>query len=497
MRIAVGGFCHESNRFGPVPVTMKVLRECTWEAEGYLAAFTGVKTYSGGFIDEAAAQGVELVPTVQYSMKPSGPSTREVLETARDRLAELFLAEYEKEPYDGIALSMHGAGVAEGYPDVEGELLRAIREKVGDQIPIGVVLDLHGNITPEMMELSDYLVGCKNYPHTDEYDAGRIMFRGLCQIARTGKRPCKRMVKLPWLMVPAQGMTAGPAGDIRQQCIQREQTDTALLQASFFQGFPYADMPQCGVSVVTMAQTQECADRNALEIARYAWERRGSFEVPLYSAEEAVALALKETAFPVLINESADNPGGGAPGDGTHLLRELLRVNVPAAFGFIYDPGVAQQAAAAGVGSRISCSLGGKSDRVSGAPVELKDAYVKCVSDGRFIQKSPVGKGTRTSLGTTVCLVVGNVSIVVGSWRTQTFDDSPFTVAGVDWTRQRILALKSSQHFKGWWADKVQTIIPCDPPGTQSADLGSFVFGYADTGCYPLDPNRKAFFDEA
>ena len=147
---------------------------------------------------------------------------------------------------------------------------------------------------------------------------------------------------------------------------------------------------------------------------------------------------------------------------------------------------MAQQAAAAGVGATISCRLGGKTDTLHGKPIELKDALVRCVSDGYFVQQNRMGLGNKAHLGTTVCLKVGNVEIAVGSFRTQTFDEGPFVTAGIVWRNKKLLALKSAQHFKGWWADKVNGIVACDSPGVGSADLTTFKFKLANTDYYPL-----------
>ena len=487
MRIAIGGFCHETNNFSNVTVNFDLLKACTREKADLIRAYTGSHTYVGGFIDEAAELGVELVPALQTSLKPSGPCDPEGFEYSRDRLVQLLAESYEAQPYDAIALFMHGGGSVPGYPDPEGNTLQAIRAKMGREIPIGMVLDLHGNITQDMMELSELLTGCKHYPHIDEYDQGRVMFRLLCDKVAKGYTIYKRAVRMPWLMVPGQGVTiSGPAHDIQQLCFQREASDPDLLQAAFFQGFPYTDVPDACVSIVTMAKTQESADRNGFDIARYAWSRRNDTLLPLHSAEEAVQLALAQEEGPVLINESSDNPGGGTPGDGTYLLRAMLEANVPSAYGFLFDPETAEQAAKAGVGARIHCRIGGKTDNFHGEPVEVEDAYVHCISDGTFIRKSLMGLGGKNCLGTTACLEVGNVSIVVSSFRTQTFDDGPFLTAGVDWTQKRILALKSSQHFKGWWKDRVKTIISCDSPGLQSADLTTFSFRMANDKFFPL-----------
>jgi len=486
MRIAIGSFCHETNSFGNTLVTREQLRRCTWERAGLEKSYRGSHTYLGGFYDEAQALGVEIVSAAASSMKPSGPCVREAFEEARDRLIALMVEEYESQPFDGIALFMHGACAALGHPDVEREILELLRERLGNKLPIGVVMDLHGNLSYEMVALCDIAMGCKNYPHTDEYEQGRNMFRLLVDKIEKGYDTYCSLVKLPWHMVPAQGVTtSGPARDVQQLCIQHEREDPQLLQASFFQGFPYADVPICSVSFLTVAKTRQCADRHAKELACYAWNRRADFAVPLYSAQEAVALAMRAPK-PALIHESSDNPGGGTPGDGTHLLRELLRVNVPSAFGFIFDPEVAELAKKAGVGSYISCKLGGKTDSFHGEPIVLTDAYVKSVSDGSFIRKNPMGFGGKNSLGTTACLVAGNVQIVVASFRTQTFDEGPFTAGCVDWEVLDLIALKSAQHFKGWWQDKVQTIIPCESPGLQTANLTLLDFNHADTTYYPL-----------
>lgn len=487
MRIAIGGFCHETNFFSYVTVSRKEMESSTREGDALVRSHTGAHTYIGGFIDEAGALGVEVVGTHFMGRKPSGPCDPEGVAYIHKRLPELLYEAYRTQPYDGIALFMHGGGSAEGFPDPEGTILEAIREKMGMDIPIGVVLDLHGNITNRMVENSNLLMGCKHYPHIDEYDEGRVMFRLLVESIRGGYKPCQRLIQLPWLMVPAEGVTtAGPAHDVQQLCMRREQEDPELLQASFFQGFPYADTPDCCVSIITVAKSQEAADRHARELAAYTWSRRQDFTVPKYSAQQAVELALSMGEGPILINDSADNPGSGTPGDGTHLLRDLLRKNVPSAYGFIYDPEVARQAAEAGVGATISCRLGGKTDDLHGAPIEIENALVRCVSDGGFVRQSQMGLGAQCSLGTTVCLKVGNVEIAVGSFRTQTFDEGPFVTAGITWRNKRLIALKSAQHFKGWWADKVKGIVACDAPGVGSADLTTFRFKLANTDYYPL-----------
>ena len=486
MRIAIGGFSHETNCFGPVPLPREVFERCIYDADTFFKSNTGVRNASGGFIDEAKSQNVELVCTLLGARNPSAPADQGAFEDYLKNLVDALWTAHSQEPLDGILLSMHGAGVTQGFDDLEGETLRAVREKFGSSIPIAIHLDLHANYSGDMLALSNISVGYKGYPHVDIYETARDTLRILCQMIREKACYHQALVSLPWLLAPGFGVTLFGAGrDVQQLSKRLVAENDDLLDATFFHGFAYADVPFAGASVVTVAKTEEAAQRFAKEIARYAWSRRADFVAPINSAETAMDLAEAAEGL-ALIHESSDNPGGGSPGDGTHLLREMLKRDLPSAFGFIRDEEVVQQALKAGVGSTITCKLGGKTDKLHGEPIELKNAYVKTISDGRFVQKNPMGKGAQENYGPTVQLVVGNVRIVVCSILTQTKDDGPFTVAGVDWRELKVLALKSTHHFKGWWFDQVDTIIPCDSPGVHSSDLRVFDFKKANKNYYPF-----------
>ena len=493
MRIGIGGIAHETNSFSNVATTEELFRKLAYlEGQEIITRHTGVRSYLGGFIDEAAVQDITLIPTMFANANPSGRIPTETLETLRDRLVAMLWAEHQKQPFDAIALNCHGAGASVGYPDIEGEILRAVRSQFGDEIPVGIVLDLHANVTPEMVAYSDILVGVKCYPHVDMYESARCMLGLLANIVRTGKRPCKRLIRLPWQLAPAGGVTlTGPAHEVQQLTIRLEKEMPELQQVTFFHGFTYADIPQCGVTVTAMADTQEAADTAALQVAKTAWDMRRNFLVQALSPAEAFDKAEKADVYPVVINESSDNPGGGAPGDGTFLLREMLKRNLPgSAFGHICDPEVAQLAAKAGVGSTISCKLGAKTDNLHGEPIELENAYVKAICDGRFINVSPMGGGGETNLDLSVRLQVGNVDIVVSSRPRQTMCKGPFEMVGINYRQMRYLGLKSSQHFKGWWKDHAGAIITCDPPGIHCGDFTVFDFQFADLNTFPfIDPH--------
>ena len=493
MRIIAGGLEHETNSFSNISASVEDIHRLMRVGESYVKGCTGVRCMMGGFIDESRELGIQLLAASHVDITPCDATQQDAFEMYRDTFVEQVWAAHCEEPLDAIALNIHGAAIAVGYPDVEYELLRALRARFGREMPIGMVLDLHGNITPEMLELSDVIVGYKEYPHPDTYDAARLVIRLLHERLAKGKQFHQALVQLPWHLAPAYGVTlSGPACDVKEFMAEQVKTVPGLRDVSFFHGFPYADFEQTGVSVTAVEEDKETAEKAARAAAEYAWSRRRDFILPVNSAEQAMDLA-EQAEGPVVINESSDNPGGGAPGDGTHLLREMLKRDIPgSAYGFIWDPEVVRQAIAAGVGSRIDCLLGGKTDEFHGAPIELKDAYVKTISDGIYINKNPMGFGGKRNMGPTVLLQVGNVGIVVGTNRQQTLDDGPFRVVGIDWQDMRILALKSAQHFKGWWTGRAKTIIPCDSPGIQCADLTVFDYKYANTSYFPLgDPEWK------
>lgn len=404
MRIGIGGLHHETNSFSNIAITKELLASRSCAGQKLIDEYTGVRNYIGGFISQAAEMGVELVPAVMGYCTPSGHITQDTLESHRHQLVSMLWQAHQEKPLDAIALNLHGAGVADGYPDADGELLWSVRERFGADMPIGIVMDLHANVADHMLELADIVIGVKCYPHVDEYEAGRIMFAQLVDITRNHYRPAMKLVRLPWLIAPAEGVTtAGPAHDVQQLCYELENKEPQLMQVSFFHGFPYSDVPECAVTVVAVAKDQETADRAARQIARYAWNRRRDFAVPAYSAEQAMDLAVQMESDngPVVINESSDNTGGGGPGDGTHLLAEMLKRNLPGtAMGYIYDPQVAKLAAQAGVGATIRCSLGGKMDTLHGDPIDIPAAYVKNISDGRYINQSPHGERQAGQCGT-------------------------------------------------------------------------------------------------
>lgn len=484
MRIAIGQVAHETNTFCAAPTGVADFQAWEWlHGDAVVERHRGVRDYLGGMIAAAAGQGVEVVPTFSAFAYPSGTIAAEAYARLRD---ELLDALRRARPLDAVCLALHGAGVAEGVDDLEGDLLAAVRRELGPRIPVVATLDLHANVTPAMVQHADALLGVKLYPHTDSYERGAAALRLAAAMARGTVRPVQHLVRLPMLLPPTTTDTP-PGAEVNAWCREWEGRP-GILDCTFFHGFPYTDVPVAGAAVLAIADGDDRPAREAAaDVARRIWAARERFRPRSLSAAEAVEAALAVPGRPVVIHETSDNPGGGAPGDGTHLLRAMLERGVrEACFGFIYDPETAARAHAAGVGAEVDVLLGGRTDRLHGEPVAAR-AYVKCLTDGRFVQQSPMGRGQRVDLGRMARLVVGGVDVLVSSVRAQTLDPEVFLLHGIDVRRCRIVALKSSQHFRAGFAELAAGIVAADPPGLTTNRIGALPYRRVPRPVWPLD----------
>ena len=493
MRIAIGGLSHETNTFCVAPTEVGEFKDREWtHGEALVARHRGVRDYLGGMLAAAEERGVEVTPTFATRATPSGTIRRAAYEEMR---AELLagLEEAVRSGVNAICLALHGAGVAEDVDDIEGDILARVRGLAGPALPIVVTLDLHANVTEEMARHATALLGVNEYPHVDSYERGAEAVGLAADTVQGRVRPRTALVRIP-MLVPTTATSQSPVREINARCRDWEGR-AGVLDCTFFHGFAHTDAPVVAAAVVAVADGRpEAAGEAAADVARYAWGRREAFLKSAPEPAEAIRRALASEGWPVVINETSDNPGGGAPGDGTHLLRALLEARTAeACFGFIWDPETAAQAHAAGAGAVIRVRLGGKTDAMHGAPVET-DAYVKGLTDGRFIQQSPMGRGARVDLGRMARLVIpapagasGGVDVLVSSVRSQTLDPEVFLLHGIDVTRYRIVALKSSQHFRAGFEPIAARIITADSPGLTTLDLTTFPYRRLARPVWPLD----------
>ena len=484
MRIAIGQLSHETNTmFGP-PTPVEEFQRQEWlHGPEIVERNRGVRTYLGGMIDAAAEREVELLPGFATTAHPSGTIQR----SAFDRmLSELLAGVREAGEIDAVCLALHGAGSAEGVDDIEGAILEAVRGEVGTEMPVIATLDLHVHMTERMVEHATALLDVHEYPHVDCYERGYEAIDVAVRTVRGEIAPVMHLVVLP-MFIPPTTSFHGPAYEVNQRCHDWERR--GLLDVPFGHGYPHTDVPIISSSVLAIADGDDAlAKEAATDIARHVWDTRESFRVQLPDAAEAVARALAFDGGPVVIAEISDNPGGGSPGDGTHLLKALIEADRPATtFGFLVDRETAAEAHAAGPGATLPVRLGGRHDPdLLGGPVEAT-AYVKCVTDGRFQVQSEMGGGAIRDLGKMARLVVGNVDVIVGSECHQTIDAELFLLHGIDVSRYRVVALKSQNHFLSGFEPIAAEIIRCDPPGWTPGNVSALDYRRVRRPVWPLD----------
>ena len=476
MRIAIGGFQHESHSFAPVPTRWQdFLRPGGFpplqRPAGLVEALRPTSVPGAGAITAAEEAGAEIAPLVWCFANPAGPVTAEAFE----RIAALMLAALsdamEAAPLDGVFLELHGAMVAEGYGDAEGELLRRVRAVVGPEVPVAASLDPHANTTAAMVEHADALVPYGTYPHVDMKPAGARAVRLLLERIRRGRPWAKSFRQVDFLIpLSAQCTLVPPMQDVLEERARIAEAE-GVAELAFCFGFPYADFPDCGVSVAAFAEDQAPADRAAESLAGWIEAREAEFAGAVVPAAEGVAraIALARTASrPVVLADTQDNPGGGGHGDTTGLLAELIRQGAQGAvLGLINDAESAAACHATGEGATLRLSLGGRSD---GAPLAVA-ATVERLSDGRFTCTGPMARGNPADLGPSALVRVSSgVRAVVVSRKMQAYDQALFTHLGVRPAKQKILALKSSVHFRADFQPIAAEVIVVAAPGPVVAD---------------------------
>ena len=484
MRVAIGGISHETNTFSNVKTTIEYFKNLEWEhGQEILDNHTGVRDFLGGMIAEGMRQGVELVPTFSTRANPSGLIPRETLDEILDNLLSSIR---QAGPVDGICLALHGGGIAEGADDLEGTILTKVREVVGYEIPIVVTLDLHANLTDTMLKEANALFGVNFYPHVDCYERGEEAMANLLKIIKGECKPVMRLKKLP-MMLSSSTTDLSPAKDINEICWEWEK-QPSVIDCTFFHGFSQTDLPDMRVGVLTITDNDpELAERICEDVTAKIWERRHEFYIEHPGPSEGLELALQEEGGPIVINETSDNPGAGTPGDGTHLLRAMIEMNIPnSCFGFICDPETVEAAHQSGVGTYIDVRLGGKTDKLHGEPIEAR-AYVKTLSDGQFVQTSVMNRGRKVNLGKAARLQIGNVDVIVSSRKSQTMDEQVFLLHGIDVTMYKIVALKSENHFRAAFTPLAKKIITVDSPGLSSFNLKYYNYTRVQRPVMPLD----------
>lgn len=503
--ILLGGFAHETNTFA-AGTTDRVKFQ---ERQEYFGTeipekMRDTNTCEGGAISVAEDRDLDLRYTVSAAATPSGVVDIDTYDFYCGKILD-GVQEYESD-LDGVCLCLHGAMVPKGMNDGEGPLVSMVRETVGPDVPIAVTLDLHGNISDELVEVADILVAYECYPHTDMGATGRRAMRFLDQMLQSDLDPITAIERPPFLpMGPMQNTREGPMAEVMAKAREYEDRDD-VVKVNVFAGFHQADVPSMGFSIPVIADGDPVAATEvARKMAAYVWDRRQDFVAEFPKPEEAVAETKRITEThsqprglydvsdngPVVLADLGDNPGGGGTADGTTVLRELIDQEIyNAGFAIMCDPEVVAECVEAGVGSRVVVTLGGKTDDRHGAPIADVDGYVKAISDGEFCNTGPMGTGSESHIGRSVHLQCGSddqVNVLLTEQRHQPLDAEIWRQLGIQPERLSVLVVKSTNHFRADYEPIASEVIPVNSIGLVSVDPRHFDYEQVSRPKFPLD----------
>lgn len=492
MQLAIGAISHETNTFSKVPTTIESFERYRYaEGDVITDTYRDTETPIGGFIAGAQERGIRLIPTLAAYALPSGMVAGDALRTLTDRLCERLTA--IRGQIDGLLLDLHGAMVSEIATSGDAYVLQRLRETLGSDFPIGVVFDSHANLTQEMVSLPTVLTGYDCDPHTDMFERGSEAVELLQTAIERSIKPTRALRKLPILAPLPRQYSARPVMHDLLEMAHAMESDHRVLNVTIAGGFPFADVPQAGMSVVvTTGGDRLLADELAEQLTILAWNRRHEFLVQAVNTEEAVHHAMSASRGPVVLADLGDSPGAGAPGDGTALLWALLDLGARnAALALIVDPEAVDQIVQAGVGEQVRLDLGGKLDRRHGYPVEV-EGRVERITDGRFRRSGPVGGGLEVELGRTALINAtgrhdGTTEMIVCERRAEADDPALFRSLGIEPVRKRIIVVKSNVQFRAAFDDIASEVIEVTTPGVTTPDFDFFAFQHVHRPIFPLD----------
>ena len=486
MRIAIAEIGQETCSFSPVKTTLDTFRQYgLYEGDAVLQRRAQGSGTVAGFLRAAREEAIDLdpVPIISAWAGASGPLTAETLQFFVDKVT----AGLERAGHlDGFFFSLHGAAAADNDPDVEGVLLEAARRVLGRDVPIVAPLDHHGSITHRMIEHLDGLVGHRTQPHQPD-DTGYWAAKQLFAIVRGDVKPTMGWQTVPMIAHQEQFLTSrGPMKEWFDAARSLEMQDK-VVAASCFPMQPWLDVPEGGWSAVVVTNDdQALADDLANELAGMAWEMRDDFWVhEIIRVDDAVYRAVNAERGLVILSDTGDSVFGGATGDSTMLLRELVRQQVPQlALLQMVDAASAQQAVAAGVGSTVDLALGGKLDPLFGHPFRTQ-AQVLATADGP-IEADVIGRNS-FDMGKRALLGIGNVRVVV-SEHVGVGGNHPIVYRsfGIEPAQAKMAVLKTASNFQ-FYADMTSQILRVDTVGPTMSHLEGSKWRQLPRPIYPLD----------
>lgn len=463
-KVLIAQFHHETNSFCPILADETKYRNYRFDVgEAVFDNQRGIGSELGAFLDVLDKRtDIMLIPAVALNAAPSGPVTKEVYDFVTQEIVKL-IRKYS--PLDGVLLSLHGAMVAIGHPDGEGDLLEVIRELVGDTVPIIASLDLHANITEKMARNATALLPYECYPHTDTYETGLLTAKILLDTLDGIYNPIMVFRHVPYLL------PLFPSDFSEMKCIYDVTKNIAkqkgVLSARFAHGFFLSDIKEMGMGVTVVTNGDSTlAAQYADELADYIKGQQPNLKREYPPLEDVLEKALAEKEKPFVIADASDNPGAGGMSDTTHILREILKRGIRGAvLATIVDPASVDLCVKSGVGTNVDLQLGGRSDPCfSGGPLSVT-AYVKMITDGKYASKEKLSYGEVINHGKTAVVEIEGNTVIITSIPRQPWDIEIFRSHGIMPERQKLIITKSAVHYRASYSKITDMLYAVALPG--------------------------------
>jgi microcystin degradation protein MlrC len=487
MKVLIARMNHETNTFSPVATPLEAFgRHGPSYGEDAFRENKGMQTAMAAFIDAVEREHAQIVTPVSASANPSGPVAAAAYDAICNAIVDAAAG------CDAVLLDLHGAMVAENSNDGEGDLLARVRDALPDA-PIGVALDLHGNVTQKMIDNADVIVSFKTYPHVDMYETGAHAARLLFDLIHRRTRPVVAWRQPPLLTHTLRSATAEGAMKRAVDAARAAEAE-GMLAVSVLSGFSLADIAAPCISVVVVGDGDRvAADTVAERIARQIWDERDDFfyrSAPLTDSVAQAARLAHGADKPVLLLDHGDNCMSGGTCDTMDLLEEVLKQGLEGVVsGPLCDPEAVAALHAAGVGTTITLAIGNKltSEAVRPQRPLTVTGVVRALTDGEYTISGPTYTGQRAFMGRAAVLDIGAATLVVTERTHEPWDLGVFESVGVDPRRARFLLLKSRMYCRPVFVPIAAALVECDSRGVTSSDYGLFRFEHVKRPVFPLD----------
>ncbi len=491
-RIAIGGIEHETAGLLPGETPMAVFDRHRVSAEELLERPADANTVIDGFLHGARDRHWDIAGLLWIKGTSGPPASRRTFDALLGELTRDLEAAGD---VDGVLLSLHGSFAAEGIDDADGAVLQAVRDRIGPDVPLMAVHDMHCNLTRAMIDPVDVLAVMRTYPHVDMRERA-LHVADLMEATLAGDlKPTMAFRQLPLLWSAPRMIDAeAPMSEVLERVVEMNASER-VVSVSLGVGYQWVDSPAVGASTVVVTdddlpRAQVFAD----QLAGWVWERREDWVAPTLKAVDALEQGDASGEFPIVLADQADNTGGGAPGDGTEVLRLFVERDLQSAVVlYVVDPNAARRAHVAGVGETIEVEVGGHSHVSLGPPVVMQ-AEVVALSDGEFVYDGPMWKGVSDEVGPTAWLRQDGVSVVVISLPQQPVDLSLCRTLGMQPADFRYICVKSTGHFRSGFGPIAGSIFNVDANGLLSQSFTDLPYSQLGRPVYPLDPNANRGF---